>query len=203
VIHEANPLDFSPPLLRIQEKPPAPLAGWMLRLLIGLLVGIVLWVVFGRLDIVAVADGKLVPSSYLKIVQPAEQGIVKEILVKEGEAVKEGQVLIRMDSVLTQADVRSIETEVHNKRLALRRIDAQLQGRPLAMRSGDPAELYRQVEAQYIANVRAYENALAQERALLDPSVNFSAGPSLEAAGAADRLAEKLVGWESMHLSGD
>jgi len=159
VIHEANPLDFSPPLLRIQEKPPAPLAGWMLRLLIGLLVGIVLWVVFGRLDIVAVADGKLVPSSYLKIVQPAEQGIVKEILVKEGEAVKEGQVLIRMDSVLTQADVRSIETEVHNKRLALRRIDAQLQGRPLAMRLGDPAELYRQVEAQYIANVRAYENA--------------------------------------------
>jgi len=176
VIHEANPLDFSPPLLRIQEKPPAPLAGWMLRLLIGLLVGIVLWVVFGRLDIVAVADGKLVPSSYLKIVQPAEQGIVKEILVKEGEAVKEGQVLIRMDSVLTQADVRSIETEVHNKRLALRRIDAQLQGRPLAMRSGDPAELYRQVEAQYIANVRAYENALAQERALLEKARHDLAG---------------------------
>jgi hemolysin D len=175
-MREANPLDFSPPLLRIQEKPPAPLAGWMLRLLIALLVGIVLWVVFGRLDIVAVADGKLVPSSYLKIVQPAEQGIVKEILVKEGEAVKEGQVLIRMDSVLTQADVRSIETEVHNKRLALRRIDAQLQGRPLAMRSGDPAELYRQVEAQYIANVRAYENALAQERALLEKARHDLAG---------------------------
>lgn len=175
-MQEANPLDFSPPLLRIQEKPPAPLAGWMLRLLIALLVGIVLWVVFGRLDIVAVADGKLVPSSYLKIVQPAEQGIVKEILVKEGEAVKEGQVLIRMDSVLTQADVRSIETEVHNKRLALRRIDAQLQGRPLAMRSGDPAELYRQVEAQYIANVRAYENGLAQERALLEKARHDLAG---------------------------
>jgi HlyD family secretion protein len=148
----------------------------MLRLLIGLLVGIVLWVVFGRLDIVAVADGKLVPSSYLKIVQPAEQGIVKEILVKEGEAVKEGQVLIRMDSVLTQADERSIETEVHNKRLALRRIDAQLQGRPLAMRSGDPAELYRQVEAQYIANVRAYESALAQERAMLEKARHDLAG---------------------------
>jgi len=164
----ANPIDFSPPLLRIQERPPAPLAGWMLRLLIGLLVGVVLWVVFGRLDIVAVADGKLVPSSYLKIVQPAEQGIVKEILVREGEAVREGQVLIRMDSVLTQADVSAIETEVHNKRLALRRIDAQLTGQPLAMGEGDPPELYRQVEAQYVANVRAYENALAQERALLE-----------------------------------
>ena len=66
------------------------------------------------------------PVSYLKIVQPAEQGIVKEILVREGELVREGQVLIRMDSVMTQADVKSIETEYHNKRLALKRIDAQL-----------------------------------------------------------------------------
>ena len=80
----ADPADFAPPLLRIQEKPPAPLAGWMLRLLIALLAGLLLWAIFGRLDIVAVADGKLVPSSYLKIVQPSEQGIVKEILVKEG-----------------------------------------------------------------------------------------------------------------------
>ena len=83
----ANPADFQPALLRIQDKPPAPLAGWMLRLLIGLLAGVALWAVFGQLDIVAVADGKLVPSSYLKIVQPAEQGIVKEILVREGEKV--------------------------------------------------------------------------------------------------------------------
>src|SRR5439155_1632866 len=69
-----DPADFSPPLLRIQEKPPAPLAGWMLRLLLALLAGLLLWAAFGRLDIVAVAEGKLVPSSYLKIVQPAEQG---------------------------------------------------------------------------------------------------------------------------------
>jgi HlyD family secretion protein len=163
----ADPADFSPPLLRIQEQPPAPLAGWMLRLLLALLAGLVLWSVFGRLDIVAVADGKLVPSSYLKIVQPAEQGIVKEILVKEGEAVKEGQVLIRMDPVLATADIKSMQTEYHNKRIALRRIDAQMNGARFARAKDEPAELYAQVEAQYRANVQAYENALAQERSLL------------------------------------
>jgi HlyD family secretion protein len=173
---EADPADFAPPLLRIQEKPPAPLAGWMLRLLIALLAAVVLWAVFGRLDIVAVADGKLVPSSYLKIVQPAEQGIVKEILVKEGEAVKEGQVLIRMDSVLTQADVKSIQAEYFNKRIALRRIDAQLSSKPLSRERSDPSELYAQVDAQYVANVRAYENALAQERSLLDKARHDLAG---------------------------
>ena len=164
----ADPADFSPSLLRIQEKPPAPLAGWMLRLLIALLAGLLLWAAFGRLDIVAVADGKLVPSTYLKIVQPAEQGIVKEILVKEGEKVAAGQVLVRMDPALAAADARAMTSDHQNKRLALRRIDAQLLGRPLLREKGDPAELYAQVSAQHAANVRAYENALAQERALLE-----------------------------------
>src|SRR5919108_96635 len=108
---QADPTDFAPPLLRIQEKPPAPLAGWMLRLLIALLAGVLLWTVFGRLDIVAVADGKLVPSSYLKIVQPAEQGIVKEILVKEGEKVEAGRGVKRMDAALPQADVKGIQAD--------------------------------------------------------------------------------------------
>ena len=162
-----DPLDFAPPLLRIQEKPPAPLAGWMLRLLIALVAAVLAWAALGRLDIVAVAEGKLVPSSYLKIVQPAEQGIVKEILVREGEPVKEGQVLVRMDPVLTDADVKAIRAEVLNKSIALRRIDAQLTGEPLTRTDDDPAELFLQVQAQHAANVRAYENALAQERALL------------------------------------
>jgi hemolysin D len=164
----ADPADFSPSLLRIQEKPPAPLAGWMVRVLAGLLAALLLWAAFGRLDIVAVADGKLVPSSYLKIVQPAEQGIVKEILVKEGEKVGAGQVLIRMDSVLADADAKAIEAEYDNKRLALRRIDAQLAGRALARERGDPSELFAQVSAQQAANVRAFENAVAQERSLLE-----------------------------------
>lgn len=77
----ARPEDFAPPLLRIQQSPPAPLAGWMLRLFLALLAGLLL---FGKLDIVAVAEGKLVPQTYVKILQPSEQGMVKEILETDG-----------------------------------------------------------------------------------------------------------------------
>jgi HlyD family secretion protein len=172
----ADPADFSPPLLRIQERPPAPLAGWLLRLLVALLAGVLAWAALGPLDIVAVAEGKLVPSGYLKIVQPAEQGIVREILVREGEQVEAGQVLIRMDSVLTQADVKAVQADYDNKRLALRRIDAQLSGKSLPREKTDPPELFARVEAQYAANVRAYENALAQERTLLEKARHDLAG---------------------------
>jgi hemolysin D len=155
---------------------PADFLPLLLRLLLALLAGLLLWSVFGKLDIVAVTDGKLVPASYLKIVQPAEQGIVKEILVKEGEAVKQGQVLIRMDPVLTAADMKSVQAEYHNKRIALRRIDSQMTGAKFVRAKDDPAELYAQVETQYRANVQAYENALAQERSLLEKARNDLAG---------------------------
>lgn len=164
----ADAHDFSPPLLRIQHQPAPSLAGWLLRLLALLLVGVGLWSVFGRLDIVAVADGKLVPSTYLKIVQPAEQGIVKEILVKEGQAVREGQVLIRMDPALTQADVRAMQSDFDHKRMALRRIDAQMSGGALGRQAGDPAELFAEVTKQLLANLQAYQNALAQERTVFE-----------------------------------
>ena len=184
----ADPADFQPALLRIQDTPPAPLAGWMLRVLLGLLVGTALWMVFGRLDIVAVADGKLVPSSYLKIVQPAEQGIVREILVKEGEKVREGQVLIRMDSVLAAADAKALQMDFDTKRLVLRRIEGQLSSARLAMQKGDPPGLFRQVLAQYDSNVRAYENALGQEKSLLEKARN-----DLAAAKATKEKLEQVL----------
>src|SRR6266850_4075224 len=119
LLSEADPKDFAPGILRVQDRPPSPLGRRVLWTVLGLFGTTLLWALLGRLDIVAVADGKLVPASYLKIVQPAEQGIVKEILVKEGEAVGAGQVLVRMDPVLTDADVKSIQADHDNKRIAL------------------------------------------------------------------------------------
>src|SRR5437773_3561048 len=81
-----------------------------------------------------------------------------------------------MDSVLTEADVKAIQAEYYNKRIALRRIDAQLSARPLTKEKGDPAELYAQVQAQHAANVRAYESALAQEKSLLEKARQDLAG---------------------------
>jgi hemolysin D len=71
---QADPAEFSPPLIRLQDSPPSPLGRRVIQVLAGLLAALLLWSVLGRLDIVAVAEGKLVPHSYLKIVQPAEAG---------------------------------------------------------------------------------------------------------------------------------
>ncbi len=160
-------LDFAPSILAIQARPASPLPRVMLYTLLTLFALIVLWAIFGKVDVVAVAQGKLVPQSYLKIVQPAEAGIVKEILVKEGDTVTQGQILMRMDAKLQESDTKMVEADLKQRQLQIRRIDAELSGKPLLMKANDDAIQFRQIESQYQSHRQAFEDALAQEQALL------------------------------------
>ena len=159
--------DFQPGLLSIQESPPGTLPRAVIYLIGSLFFVLLVWATFGRLDIIAGAEGRLVPQTYVKIVQPAEAGIVKEIAVREGQSVVAGQVLMRMDTALADADARTLANEIALRRLQLRRIDAELTGSPL-VRKQDDTELFRQIEAQYQAHRQAYLDAVAQEKYVLE-----------------------------------
>lgn len=164
---EAQALDFSPAVLQVQHAPPAPLPRLVLYTLLALCAVLLVWAVFGRLDIVAVAQGKLVPETFLKVVQPSDAGVIKEILVKEGDQVSAGQVLMRMDASVSTADRRVLDTDFQLKALQLRRIDAELKGAPLVRKAGDDAVLFAQVDSQYRARRQAYLDAIETERAAL------------------------------------
>lgn len=187
--------DFAPGLLAIQHSPPPRLPRLVLYV-VGTLFGALLaWALLARLDIVAVAEGRLVPTSHTKIVQPAEAGIVTDVLVAEGDEVHEGQVLIRLDPTLAGADSRSVATELSLKRLALRRIDAELQGVALAAVAGDDAALFAQVQAQAQARRQAYLDALAQEDATRERARHelTSANETLAKLEATARIAQQSV----------
>jgi hemolysin D len=160
-------LDFAPGLLAIQESPPSRLPRSVMYAVCGLFLILLVWAIFGQLDIIASAEGRLVPQTYVKIVQPADAGIVQEILVREGQAVEAGQVLIRMDTQLAQADQKTIETELSLRALQLRRIDAELAGKPLLRKTGDPDDLFRQIEAQHLDHRRAFDDASGQAQEAL------------------------------------
>ncbi|MFN7426041.1 MAG: biotin/lipoyl-binding protein, partial [bacterium] len=166
-IPAADPLDFAPALLRTQHRPPSPLPRRVLYVLVALFAVALLWLFVGKLDIVAVAQGKIVPETYLQVVQSSEPGIVSEILVKEGDLVEADQVLIRLDQQLSGSDLRALESEYRLKELQLRRIDAELARVPLKRLPDDTSVLFAQGESQSRARIQALEDALASERAAL------------------------------------
>jgi hemolysin D len=89
--------DFLPAALEIVETPASPLAGWFNGCICALVLFGLAWSYFGRLDVNAVASGKVQPPGRTKVVQPFEGGRVKEILVDNGRLVKAGDILVRLD----------------------------------------------------------------------------------------------------------
>lgn len=72
-------------------------ARLLLWLSLGALIVLVLWASFGNIDEVVRGQGKVVPSRQIQVVQSLDGGIVEEILVRPGEKVELGQVLLRID----------------------------------------------------------------------------------------------------------
>ncbi|WP_087017788.1 HlyD family type I secretion periplasmic adaptor subunit [Thaumasiovibrio subtropicus] len=87
-------------------------ARFMLWMMVLFLVVAVVWASWAQLDKVTVGAGKVIPSSQLQIVQNLEGGIVKEVLVAEGQVVKEGQQLLLIDDTQFQANYRETAQEL-------------------------------------------------------------------------------------------
>jgi HlyD family secretion protein len=150
-------------LREIETAQPAAASRAILWTLAALVTVLLVWALTARLDIVAAASGRLVPQSQVKLVQAAEPGIVRAILVRDGDLVTAGQVLIRKDATVAGADAATLAHELALKRLTVRAIDAALADRPLALDQSDPPLLYTQVSQQFSARRQALADAIAQE----------------------------------------
>ncbi|MDO6422130.1 HlyD family type I secretion periplasmic adaptor subunit [Saccharophagus degradans] len=104
--------DFLPAALEILEKPPSPAGRWLGVCLIGLFSIAILWAIFGKVDIVATAEGKIIPGDRVKLIQPMQMGVISAIFVSEGEYVQKNQPLMELDQTLTGADRRRLQSEI-------------------------------------------------------------------------------------------
>ena len=150
-------------LRELESTPPARALAALLWTLVGLGAALLAWALIAHLDIVATAPGRLVPSSQVKTVQSAEPGIVREILVREGDRVAPGQVMLRLDATVAGADAAAVAGDLMLRRITVRAIDAELAGRPLQPADGDAAPVFSQVRAHFAARRQALLDALAQE----------------------------------------
>jgi hemolysin D len=113
-----------PAALEIQDAPPSPLARAIVGTIILFFIAALVWSTFSWIDIVAVARGKVIPADHSKVIQPLEIGIVRRILVENGELVSQGEPVVELDPTTPQADLKRLETEWMTTKAALMRVHA-------------------------------------------------------------------------------
>ncbi len=132
--HEAQ---FLPAALELQETPVSPAPRIIAWLLMAFALFAVLWAILGKIDVVATAQGKIVPNEGSKLVQPIETATVKAIHVVDGQAVKAGQVLVELDATMAQADSTRTANDLTTARLQAARARSLLAARA----SGKPPRI--------------------------------------------------------------
>ena len=164
-------LDFLPAALEIQRRPPSPLGraiGWTLMLLF---VATIAWATLGSADIVAVAQGRIIPNGHNKVIQPLEMGMIKTIHVHEGAQVAAGETLVDLDDQSVRADLQNIQQELSNleqEHTRLTILEKLLQSDVLPVKPAETADrltlLQRQLLSAQWSEHQANLKALQAER---------------------------------------
>lgn len=173
---DAKDTEFLPSILEVVETPPSPVGRLVMWSIIVLLICGLLWAFLGKINEVAVAGGKVIPTGQVKTVQVKNKGIIKEIFVKEGQHVEAGEKLVTMDPTSTDADYDSLKKRAAYFKLDIERLEAELNGTPFNPEAGEDLELsdlsaerslYQSRISQYRSDMDAAAMAVSQKEAAL------------------------------------
>ena len=113
--------EFLAPALEILETPPSPVHVAFLWIICAFVVAALAWAYFGRVDIIAAAQGKFQPMGQVKVVEPVETGRVEDIRVGNGALVRAGDVLVEFDRSVALADTKGARAELASARAEILR----------------------------------------------------------------------------------
>jgi adhesin transport system membrane fusion protein len=163
---------------------------WALRLMLGFWGGALLWAALAQVDEVVVAEGRVIPSGQVRVVQNLEGGIVADILVAEGDEVEREQPLLRLDPVRFASSVGQNEAKLRALAARSARLKAEAQAGAF-IAPAEPGLADARLAAQERALLAARRQALRASVAVLRQ----------EAAQRQQELAEKRARSQQLEAS--
>lgn len=116
---------------------PSRRASALMLTLVALVAVFILWAILATVQEVTTGRGRVTPASKIQVVQNLEGGIVREVLVREGAFVREGDILLRIDPTQAGSSLGEAREKILGLGALIARLEAEVEGRPLSF----PAEL--------------------------------------------------------------
>jgi adhesin transport system membrane fusion protein len=140
---DRDDLDYMADTVAVDLDPAHPAGHLILAAVTVLLVVALVWAALAKVDEVTQADGQIIPSSQVQVVQNLEGGIVQELLVKEGDVVDKDQILLRIDDTRFASSYEEGRLKYLALLAQVARLTAETQSSPLEL----PPEIAKEAPA--------------------------------------------------------
>lgn len=119
------------------------------------------WASVAQTEEVTRGMGKVIPSSKAQLVQPAEPAVVAEILVRGGQSVKKGQLLVRLDDAQSASELGQLRTETERLQARAQRLEGEASGSEVDCGEGSNCREEQRLQQVRLATARSRENSLS------------------------------------------
>ncbi len=157
------------PTYRVQHERPPRLWAVVVLLVCSFLGVALLWASLAEIDEISRAEGRVISSSKTQVIQSAESGVILDILVRPGEQVRVGQLLVKLDETTTSSSAGEVQARVHALKAQVARLRLESEGGgeadfvcPATVLSAVPS-----ICANEINLMRARQLTLAQSKQVL------------------------------------
>lgn len=154
-------LEFQSPSAAILATPTPFMARGVVWLICAMFFSCILAMGLIPIDRVVTAQGKVVADAAEQVIQPLETSIVRSIDVREGQIVRAGDILARLDPTFAAADVSALASQVASLQAEVSRLQAEIAGKPFTYAGLDPdlslqAAIFAQRQAEKTFKVETY-----------------------------------------------
>lgn len=163
IINKDDHHEFKPVLSEIEDSPVSPLGRFTFWVIVFIIMVTILWLTLGKVDIVVSARGLVIPDGEAKIIQPLDTGVISKIPVKEGDFVKQGQVLMEIDPAVTEPELESVRKNLEDTLLEIKRLNASAEGNAFDT-ANETSETALIQQNLYNASMSAIRNKIEAKR---------------------------------------
>jgi membrane fusion protein, adhesin transport system len=132
------------------------------------LIGLIVWAAFAKVDEVTRGEARVVPTSQVQVVQSVDGGVVEELLVKEGQIVEAGQLLMRVDPTRFVSNLQESKVSQAALKAKVLRLEALTRGTAF----NPPPDLIKEAPEAVAQEARLYESRRAEISAQVSISQN-------------------------------
>jgi hemolysin D len=158
---------FKPHLVEIEDRPVSPLGRKIMWSILIFMALAVLWLFWGKTDVVVSARAKIIPMGDIKVLQPLSTGAVKKIFIKEGDFIKKDDPLIEIDPTVEESNIEAKKSTLALLEVEAAKIKSLINGKPFRIPTNTPPNIVILIHGMH----KAESESIIEQKRQIDQQV--------------------------------